>query len=282
MKILVTGANGQLGRDIVKILGTRHEVYGLGREQLDITNEKQCENVLKDLNPDVIIHTAAYTAVDLAEKETELAFLVNAQGTKNLAITAESIGAKFCYISTDYVFDGTATNAYREDDEANPQSVYGKSKRAGEQHVQLLSSKFFIVRTSWVYGIYGANFVKTMLNLAKSRDSLMVVNDQFGSPTYTVDLVLFLEKLIKTEQYGIFHVSNAGICSWFKFACAIFEESGVKVQVNPCTTEEFPRSAPRPRNSAMQHEAIRANGFDEMRPWREALKAFLKELEESK
>ncbi|MEC0264329.1 dTDP-4-dehydrorhamnose reductase [Paenibacillus anseongense] len=282
MKILVTGANGQLGRDIVKILGTRHEVYGLGREQLDITNEKQCENVLKALNPDVIIHTAAYTAVDLAEKKIELAFLVNAQGTKNLATIAESIGAKFCYISTDYVFDGMATNAYREDDETNPQSVYGKSKRAGEQNVQQLSSKFFIVRTSWVYGIYGANFVKTMLNLAKSRDSLMVVNDQFGSPTYTVDLVLFLEKLIQTEQYGIFHVSNTGICSWFEFACAIFEESGVKMQVNPCTTEEFPRPAPRPRNSAMQHEAIRANGFDEMRPWREALKAFLKELEESK
>lgn len=282
MKILVTGANGQLGRDIVKILSTRHEVYGFGREQLDITNAKQCEKVLKALMPDVIIHTAAYTAVDLAETEKELAFLVNAEGTKNLAIIAESIGAKFCYISTDYVFDGTATNTYREDDDTNPQSIYGKSKRAGEQHVLRLSSKHFIVRTSWVYGNYGANFVKTMLNLAKTRESLLVVNDQFGSPTYTKDLALFLQKLIQTEQYGIYHVSNSGVCSWFEFACAIFEESGVKIQVTPCTTEEFPRPAPRPRNSAMEPGAIRANGFDEMRPWREALKAFLKELEESK
>ncbi|SDN34704.1 dTDP-4-dehydrorhamnose reductase [Paenibacillus sp. yr247] len=282
MRIVVTGANGQLGQDVVKLLGAKHEVYGLGREQLDITNESQCLEVLVALKPDVIIHSAAYTAVDLAETEIEMAYRINADGTRNLAVAAESIGAKFCYISTDYVFDGTATNAYREDDDTNPQSVYGKSKRAGEQHVELLSSKHFIVRTSWVYGIYGANFVKTMLNLAQTRDSLKVVSDQFGSPTYTVDLALFLEKLIQTELYGIYHVSNSGVCSWYDFACAIFEESGVKIKVDPCTTEEFPRPAPRPRNSAMEHEAIRANGFEDLRPWREGLRAFLKELGESK
>ncbi|MDQ0890925.1 dTDP-4-dehydrorhamnose reductase [Paenibacillus sp. V4I9] len=282
MRIVVTGANGQLGQDVVKLLRAKHEVHGLGREQLDITNESQCVGVLNALKPDVIIHSAAYTAVDLAETEEAIAYRDNADGTKNLAVAAESIGAKFCYISTDYVFDGTAMNAYREDDNTNPQSVYGKSKRAGEQHVESLSSKYFIVRTSWVYGIYGANFVKTMLNLAQTRDSLKVVSDQFGSPTYTVDLAVFLEQLVQTELYGIYHASNVGVCSWYDFACAIFEESGVKIKVDPCTTEEFPRPAPRPRNSAMEHEAIRANGFEDLRPWREGLRAFLKELGESK
>lgn len=282
MRIVVTGANGQLGQDVVKLLGVKHEVHGLGREQLDITNESQCLEVLKALKPDVIIHSAAYTAVDLAETEEAIAYQVNADGTKNLAVAAESIGAKFCYISTDYVFDGTATNGYRENDHTNPQSVYGKSKRAGEQHVETLSSKYFIVRTSWVYGIYGTNFVKTMLNLAQTRDSLKVVSDQFGSPTYTVDLAIFLEQLVQTDLYGIYHASNIGVCSWYDFACAIFEESGVKIKVDPCTTDEFPRPAPRPRNSAMEHEAIRANGFKDLRPWREGLRAFLKELGESK
>ncbi|NOU87925.1 dTDP-4-dehydrorhamnose reductase [Paenibacillus sp. LMG 31460] len=281
MRIVVIGANGQLGKDVVKLLGAKHEVHGLGREQLDITNESQCFEVLKALKPDVIIHSAAYTAVDLAETEEAIAYRVNADGTKNLTVAAESIGAKFCYISTDYVFDGTATNAYREDDDTNPQSVYGKSKRAGEQHVESLSSKYFIVRTSWVYGIYGSNFVNTMLSLAQTRDSLKVVSDQFGSPTYTVDLALFLEQLVQTDYYGIYHVSNSGVCSWYDFACAIFEENGMNIRVEPCTTEEFPRPAPRPRNSAMEHEAIRANGFKEMRHWRDGLRVFIKELEEN-
>ncbi|WP_261302632.1 dTDP-4-dehydrorhamnose reductase [Paenibacillus andongensis] len=281
MRIVVTGAKGQLGQDVVKLLGAKHEVHGLGREQLDITNESQCLEVLKELKPDVVIHSAAYTAVDLAETEEELTYSVNADGTKNLAVAAESIGAIFCYISTDYVFDGTAKSAYVEDDETNPQSVYGKSKRAGEQHVLSLSTKHFIVRTSWVYGMHGNNFVKTMLQLAKTRDSIKVVSDQFGSPTYTVDLVLFLDKLIQTERYGIYHASNSGVCSWYDFACAIFEENDITIKVEPCTTEEFPRPAPRPRNSAMEHEAIRANGFEDLRTWREGLKAFLRELEEN-
>ncbi|NQX66708.1 dTDP-4-dehydrorhamnose reductase [Paenibacillus alba] len=282
MKILVTGANGQLGQDVVRLLGADHEVHGYGRDQLDITNENQCMEVITAIRPDVVIHSAAYTAVDLAETEVEKAYTVNADGTKNLVLAAEAVGAKFCYISTDYVFDGTSVTPNKEDDLTNPQSVYGKSKRAGEQHVESLSSKYFIVRTSWVYGIYGANFVKTMLNLAKTRDSLKVVSDQFGSPTYTVDLALFLGQLVETEKYGIYHASNSGVCSWYDFACAIFEESGSKVTVDPCSTEEFPRPAPRPRNSAMAHGAILANGFEDLQPWREGLKAFLKELGECK
>ncbi|MGG1553511.1 dTDP-4-dehydrorhamnose reductase [Paenibacillus ferrarius] len=280
MKIIVTGANGQLGQEVVKQLDRHHEVFGLGREQLDITNKQQCLEVLGAIRPDVVIHSAAYTAVDLAESEEEKAFLINATGTENLVIAAERVGAKFCYISTDYVFDGTSTNGYREYDETNPQSVYGKSKRAGELHVRELSSKAFIVRTSWVFGMYGANFVKTMLLLAQTRDSLKVVNDQVGSPTYTVDLAMFLEQLIQTEHYGTYHVSNSGVCSWYEFACAIFEESGIDIKVEPCTTDEFPRRAPRPKYSVMKHDAIRANGFKEIRPWQDGLKAFLKELNE--
>lgn len=280
MRIVVTGANGQLGQDIVKLLEVQHEVHGLTREQLDITNEDQCLEVIQRLKPEVVIHSAAYTAVDLAETNESEAYRVNSDGTRNLAIAAEKIGAKFVYISTDYVFDGMATQSYSEDDTTNPQSVYGKSKRAGELHVQAISSKYFIVRTSWVYGVYGKNFVKTMLELTKTRDSLKVVSDQCGSPTYTVDLALFLQKLIETDRYGIYHASNSGVCSWYDFACAIFEDSGITMKVEPCTTEEFPRPAPRPRNSAMEHGAIRANGFEDLRAWREGLKAFLKELEE--
>jgi dTDP-4-dehydrorhamnose reductase len=280
MRILVTGANGQLGQDVVNLLSAKNEVHGFGREQLDITNQDQCYEVLSTLKPEVIVHCAAYTAVDLAETEEDLAYQINAYGTRNLAAAAEKIGAKLVYISTDYVFDGTATTPYREYDNTNPQSVYGKSKRAGEQLVQTLSSKYFIVRTSWVYGLHGANFVKTMLKLAQDRDTLKVVSDQFGSPTYTIDLVHFLEQLIQTERYGIYHASNAGVCSWYDFACAIFEESGKMIKVEPCSTEEFPRPAPRPRFSAMEHLAIRANGFEDLRSWREGLLAFLKELSE--
>ncbi|OAS20513.1 dTDP-4-dehydrorhamnose reductase [Paenibacillus oryzisoli] len=280
MRIVVTGANGQLGQDIVRLLEAQHEVYGLAREQLDITNEGQCLEVIQRLKPEVVIHSAAYTAVDLAESNEEDAFRVNSDGTRNLAIAAEKIWAKFVYISTDYVFDGKATQSYIEGDTTNPQSVYGKSKRAGELHVQDISSKYFIVRTSWVYGMYGKNFVKTMLELSRTRDSIKVVSDQFGSPTYTVDLALFLEELIQTDRYGIYHASNTGFCSWYDFACAIFEERGITMKVEPCTTEEFPRPAPRPRYSAMEHKAIRANGFEDLRAWREGLKAFLQELEE--
>ncbi|CAH1208434.1 dTDP-4-dehydrorhamnose reductase [Paenibacillus allorhizoplanae] len=280
MRIVVTGANGQLGQEVVKLFRGQHEVHGLGRDQLDITNVDQCLTVIQRLQPEVIIHSAAYTAVDLAESNELDAYRVNADGTRNLAIAAERIGAKFIYISTDYVFDGKASQAYRENDATNPQSVYGKSKRAGEVNVQAISSKYFIVRTSWVYGLYGNNFVKTMLQLAKTRDSIKVVDDQIGSPTYTVDLVLFLEKLLQTDHYGIYHASNSGVCSWYDFACAIYEESRISIKVEPCKTEEFPRPAPRPRNSAMEHGAIRLNGFEDLRFWREGLRAFLRELKE--
>jgi dTDP-4-dehydrorhamnose reductase len=275
MKVLVTGATGQLGTDVVSLFKVGHEVIGVGRNELDITNLEQCILVIGKHHPDVIIHCAAYTAVDLAETEEDQAYQVNAYGTRNLAIAAERIGCKICYISTDYVFDGTSTTPYREYDNTNPTSIYGKSKRAGEHMVQTLSTKFFIVRTSWVYGLYGNNFVKTMLRLAVGRDQLKVVHDQVGSPTFTEDLADFLLKLVVTENYGVYHASNSGVCSWYDFAKAIFEESKVSITVNPCTTEEFPRPAPRPKYSVMEHMAIRANGFDDLRPWQEGLRDFL-------
>jgi dTDP-4-dehydrorhamnose reductase len=276
MKVLVTGANGQLGTDVVALFQGSNEVIGVGRNEMDITNLDQCIQVIEKHQPDVIIHCAAYTAVDLAEEEEDIAYQVNAYGSRNLAIAAERVGSKICYISTDYVFDGTAAKPYREYDNTNPTSVYGKSKRAGESLVQALSSKFFIVRTSWVYGLHGNNFVKTMLKLAVGRDQLKVVNDQVGSPTFTEDLAEFLLRLVATENYGIYHASNSGVCSWYDFAKVIFEESNISITVNPCTTEEFPRPAPRPKYSVMEHMSIRANGFDDLRPWQEGLRDFLK------
>ncbi|TCM97789.1 dTDP-4-dehydrorhamnose reductase [Paenibacillus sp. BK033] len=276
MKILVTGAHGQLGHDVVKLFSASHEVLGLGRKQLDISNEAQCVVVFEAYKPDVVIHCAAFTNVDLAESKEELAFKINEIGTWNIARASSSIGAKLCYISTDYVFDGRATKPYEEHASTNPQSVYGKSKRAGEQAVQMFSSRYFIVRTSWVYGRNGNNFVKTMLKLAQERERLEVVHDQFGSPTYTMDLAHFLLQLIHSEKYGIYHASNTGICSWYDLALAIMEESGFQAEVKPCSTKDFPRPAPRPRYSAMAHTAIHSNGFEDFRPWRKALEEFLK------
>jgi dTDP-4-dehydrorhamnose reductase len=280
MKVVVTGANGQLGQDLVRIIGDLHKVVGLGRSDLDIRDLDECKKIIRQLKPDVIIHAAAYTAVDLAESDEDEAYSVNAYGSRNMAVAAEESGAKLCLISTDYVFDGNATSPYKEHDQTNPQGVYGKSKLAGEQLVQSLSSRFFIVRTSWVYGQYGNNFVKTMLKLSKERDQLMIVNDQVGSPTYTVDLSKFLLDLIETDNFGIYHASNSGHCSWYEFAKAIFTESGINVQVEPCTSGQFPRPAPRPSYSVMDHLAIRSQGFADLRPWREALQEFLGTVKE--
>lgn len=276
MKVVVTGAKGQLGSDLVYLLSDKgHKVYGYGREELDITNFDQVHQVISNVTPDVVIHAAAYTKVDLAESEQDQAFLVNAYGTRNVAVASEAVGAKLVYVSTDYVFDGKATTPYNEFASTNPQSVYGKSKLAGEQFVRDLHSKFFIVRTSWVFGKHGNNFVKTMLKLAQERDELKVVDDQVGSPTYTVDLARCILDLIQTEKYSIYHVSNSGHCSWYEFAKAIFEEAGIEVKVNPCTTKDFPRPAPRPAYSVFEHMALRLNGFNDMREWRNALREFI-------
>ncbi|GGG01048.1 NAD(P)-dependent oxidoreductase [Paenibacillus albidus] len=287
MKVLVTGAAGQLGQDVVLLLQKHgHEVLGCDRREMDITNLEQCTQVVGEFAPDTVVHCAAHTAVDAAESDVDTAYLINAVGSRNVALAAEKAGAKLVYISTDYVFDGMGTQPYHEYDNTDPQSIYGKSKRAGEVLVQSLSSKFFIVRTSWVYGKYGNNFVKTMLKLGQEKPLLQVVDDQKGSPTYTVDLARFLLELIQTEKYGVYHASNSNSCTWFEFTQAIFAEAedilGLKftATLEPCATEQFPRPAPRPRNSVMEHLAIRTNGFADIRDWREGLRDFLLELKE--
>ncbi|MBE7681555.1 dTDP-4-dehydrorhamnose reductase [Paenibacillus sp. P13VS] len=285
MKVLVTGANGQLGRDVVLLLEKEgHAVLACDRDQMDITNQAQCNDVISSYHPEAVIHCAAYTAVDAAETDIDGAYKVNAVGTRNVAVAAERAGAKLIYISTDYVFDGNSSSPYQEYDNTNPQSVYGKSKRAGELLVQSLSSKWFVVRTSWVYGLYGNNFVKTMLKLGQGKPKLQVVHDQKGSPTFTVDLAGFILELMQTEMYGVYHASNSGTCTWYEFTEAIFAEARnvdgftIQAKLEPCTTEQFPRPAPRPRNSVMDHLSIRTNGLTDIRPWREGLREFISSL----
>lgn len=282
MKVLVTGAQGQLGRDVVTLFNLKgHEVISCGRTELDITDLEQSQRVIRNHSPDVVIHCAAFTAVDAAESDIDGAYLVNAVGTRNIALATEKVGAKLVYMSTDYVFNGQAKQPYHEYDCTDPRSIYGKSKRAGEVLVQSLCSKWFIVRTSWMFGLHGNNFVKTMLRLGQEKLPLHVVNDQKGSPTYSEDLASFLVSLTITEKYGIYHASNSGDCTWYEFARAIFEEAHsligltITAKLEPCATEQFPRPAPRPVHSAMEHLAIRSNGFDDLPHWRESLKRFL-------
>jgi dTDP-4-dehydrorhamnose reductase len=278
MKVIVTGASGLLGTELVNVLERRHEVFGLDHHQLDITDYNKCEQRITSIQPDVIIHCAAYTSVDLAESEQDRAYLVNANGTRNIARIAERIGARICYISTDYVFDGSHTTPYTESDETNPRSVYGKTKRDGELFIQTICNDYYIVRTSWLFGFNGNNFVKTMLNLAQIQDVIQVVDDQFGSPTYSLDLSHFLLELIESDKYGIYHVTNNGSCSWYEFAASIFEESNLDVRVEPCGTSDFLRPAPRPQYSVLDNMSIREQGFVELRHWRKALIDFLQEL----
>ncbi|OUB96873.1 dTDP-4-dehydrorhamnose reductase [Bacillus thuringiensis serovar medellin] len=279
MKVLVTGAKGQLGQDVVSLLKEQTwEVFGFGREELNITDEKQVSEKVLLIQPDIIIHTAAYTQVDQAESDEEAAFKVNAEGTKYLAQAAEAVGAKFCYVSTDYVFDGTKDTPYKADDQTNPQTVYGKSKLVGEQYTQEYCSKNYIVRTSWVFGLYGNNFVKTMLRLAEENKELGIVHDQVGSPTYTTDLARFIISLVQTDKYGVYHGSNSGVCSWYEFAKEIFKQSNIEIVVNPLKTEDFPRPAARPKYSVLDKGMIEENGFESFQNWKEALKDFLKKL----
>lgn len=282
MKVLVTGAGGQLGTDVVELFrSSGHEVLGCDRNKLNITDQAQCNQVIETFHPDAIIHCAAYTAVDAAETDVDGAYLINATGTRNIAVAAEKVGAKLVYISTDYVFNGTSTTAYREYDNTDPQSVYGQSKRAGEILAQTLNSRYFIVRTSWVYGAHGNNFVKTMLRLGQEKPELQVVNDQKGSPTYTVHLAKFLLELVDTESYGIYHASGTGECTWYEFTQAILKEAEetlalkVTAKLVPCGTDQFPRPAPRPTNSVMDHVSIRTNGLTDFPHWKDALQEFM-------
>lgn len=276
MKILVTGANGQLGFDVVKELQKQKiECYGSTRRDFDIVDFEATEKFIKNYMPDVIIHCAAYTGVDKAEDEQKLCYLVNALATENIAKICKKINAKMLYISTDYVFDGTKDGFYEVDDKPNPINVYGKTKLLGEQAVQKILVKYFIVRISWVFGEHGNNFVKTMLRLGKKRKEINVVADQYGSPTYTADLAPLFIEMIQTEKYGIYHATNEGVCSWAEFAEKIFKIASMNVKVNHITTAEYPTKAKRPMNSKLSKEDL---GFNILPRFENALKRFLRKI----
>ena len=278
MKVLVTGANGQLGYDVVKELKKQNiECYGSTRKDFDIIDFKTTENFITNYMPDAIIHCAAYTAVDKAEDEPELCYKVNYEATKNIVEICKEINAKLLYISTDYVFDGTKDGFYEVDDETNPINIYGKSKLLGEKAVQKILKKYFIVRISWVFGEHGNNFVKTMLRLGKEHKEINVVSDQYGSPTYTADLAKLLVEMIKTEKYGIYHATNEGVCSWAEFAEEIFKIAKMDVNVNYITTAEYRTRAKRPLNSKLSKKRIKEN-FYELPNWKSSLQTFIKNL----
>jgi dTDP-4-dehydrorhamnose reductase len=278
MKVVVTGAAGQLGQDVLLELGRKnHQAFGTDRTQLDITNEADVTTYINEVKPDVILHCAAYTNVDAAEENEDAAYQINAVGTEYLAKAAKLNGAKMLYISTDYVFDGTATEPYEVDEPTKPLGAYGRTKLAGEQLLQKHLDEFFIVRTAWVFGIYGNNFVKTMIRLGKERGEVGVVHDQVGSPTYTVDLARFMVELMETEKYGIYHATNSGICSWYEFAVEIFKQEDMKVTVNPLTSDQFPRPAARPKYSVLSKKMIEEQGLSPLRDWKEALASYLAE-----
>ncbi|MFC3799814.1 dTDP-4-dehydrorhamnose reductase [Cohnella sp. GCM10012308] len=281
MKVLVTGGQGQLGRELYHIAKERgHEVVAVGRNELDITNLEECFSIVQNEKPDVIFHCAAFTAVDEAETQVTDAFKINAFGSRNIALAASKAAIKLVYISTDYVFDGAREIPYHEYENTSPLNIYGHSKRAGEILVQNLITKLYIVRTSWVFGAYGQNFVKSMIKLIQSTSRLQVVNDQRGSPTYTKDLAQKLLELVDTEYYGTYHVTNSGDCSWYEFARAIEEEMRsysltINAEIKPCDSSEYPQKAKRPHYSVMDSIALECNGFGALRSWREALTDFM-------
>jgi dTDP-4-dehydrorhamnose reductase len=282
MKILVTGAAGMLGSKMMAVVGVDHEVSGTdlveteGISRSDITDAGDILALVQELQPEVIIHCAAYTAVDDCEKFPELAHAVNGQGTRNVATAAEAIGAEVFYISTDYVFDGDKEDAYIEEDPPNPTSVYGSSKLEGEIAIQEVCSKWYIGRTQWLYGEGGANFAETMIRLGSERDVLKVVDDQWGAPTYTKDLASEVKTILEAKAYGLYHLSNEGKTTWYGFARAVLELAGIQVSIQPCTTEDFPRPAKRPRNSVMWNRSLKKSVGNVMRDWKDGLREYMK------
>lgn len=303
MKVLVTGVAGQLGHDVMNELAKRGydgigtdvaasysgvqdntAVVGMPYVQLDITDAESVEKTIKEIKPDVVVHCAAWTAVDAAEDEEnrDKVFAVNVEGTKNIAHACKGIDAKMVYTSTDYVFDGQGTEPWKPDcKEYAPLNIYGQSKLDGELAVSEILDKYFIVRIAWVFGTNGNNFIKTMLKVGKKFDTLRVVNDQIGTPTYTYDLARFLVDMIETDKYGYYHATNeGGYISWYDFACEIFRQAGYSTNVNPVTTEEYGISkAKRPFNSRLDKTKLVENGFTPLPDWQDALKRYLDEIE---
>ena len=279
MKVLVTGVNGQLGHDIVEECQKRNiEAIGVDVKEMDITDAHQVDEVITETKPDAIIHCAAWTAVDKAEDEVEQCRKVNRDGTKHIVDVCEKLDLPLMYFSTDYVFDGQGEEPWHEYDERHPLNVYGKTKYEGELEVERLK-KHFIIRISWVFGINGGNFIKTMLRLGKERKEVSVVNDQIGSPTYTYDLARLCVDMIQTKEYGTYHATNEGICSWYEFACEIFKQAKMDVIVHPVDSTQFPTRAVRPKNSRMNQTELDKHGFTRLPSWQDALERYLDTLD---
>jgi dTDP-4-dehydrorhamnose reductase len=276
MIIAVTGAEGQLARDIVAVMASRHHVIAWNRRQLDVTDPEAIRAAVLQQRPDVIIHAGAFTQVDRAEEDVRAAYAVNAVGTGHLAETANRIDAKFIYISTDYVFDGLKGSPYTEEDKTNPLNVYGASKRLGEQFTANICRKHFIIRTAWLFSNHGSNFAKRICSLSKHRESTQAAVDLVGSPTYTVDLARFLAFIVETERYGTYHAVNDGYCSKYQFALEILHylDQDSKL-IKPVRCAELQLAARRPLNSSLYQKTIIDNGFEPLRDWRMALHEFL-------
>lgn len=278
MKVLVTGVKGQLGYDIVKECQSRNiEAIGVDIDEMDITNASQVHDVICNVHVDAVIHCAAWTAVDKAEDEVDMCRKVNRDGTKNIANICQQLDIPMMYFSTDYVFDGLGEQPWNEYDERKPLNVYGQTKYEGELIVEQLK-KHFIIRISWVFGINGHNFIETMLRLGKERGEVSVVDDQIGSPTYTYDLAKLCVDMIQTQEYGTYHATNEGICSWYEFACEIFKQAQMNVKVNPVDSAAFPVKATRPKNSRMNKSELDKHGFDRLPTWQDALKRYLRNI----
>jgi len=293
IKIIVTGCRGQLGCDLMSGLSPEYDVYGFDIGEVNITRPDEVTAYMRQVHPRIVIHAAAMTDVDGCEKEPRSAMLINGDGTANVARACSEIGARMIYYSTDYVFEGKARDKkpYTEDDQPAPLTVYGKSKLAGEKWTAEIMKDYLILRIAWVYGRQGKNFFKTMINLGQGQiekknsgdkpPPLKVVNDQYGNPTWTGDIVLQTMRIMESDLTGIVHSTSSGVCSWYEFAREIFTGMNMAVDMEPCLTSEFPRPAPRPAWSALENRRLKENGLNLMRDWREALKQFMTELKDS-
>lgn len=278
MKVLVTGVKGQLGFDVCKELDKRNiENKGIDRDDCDITDEQAVLSYIKNYAPDVVVHCAAYTAVDRAEDEKEICYNVNVKGTEYIARACKEIDAKMVYISTDYVFEGTGDKAYEVQDNTAPDNTYGLTKYQGEEVVRNILEKYFIIRISWAFGINGSNFINTMMKLGETHRELNVVADQIGSPTYTYDTAPLICDMIATEKYGTYHATNEGYCSWADLAEYIFSVTGQKVLVHHIKSEEYPTKASRPKNSRLSKASLDNAGFKRLPDWQDAVKRYINE-----
>lgn len=275
MKILITGSNGMLGHDLIEVLEKNHELILTTSKTLDITDKNHVMDFISDASPDIVINSAAYTDVDGCEENQDLAYAVNGDGVRNLALACRKIDCPLLHISTDYVFNGKNTRPWVEDDEVGPISVYGKSKLKGEEAILEILDKFFIIRTAWLYGVNGKNFPRTMLDLAKNHADITVVYDEVGTPTYTPDLAEAISELIETDYYGIYHLTNSGKCSWCGFARYIFDVADADVNVVPVTAADFARPAPRPSYSVLENRNWVEKGFKPLRSYRLAIREYI-------